>query len=209
MTETVLATAYLPNILYFAIIAQKKKIRIEHHETYLKQTFRNRTTILSANGPLDLTIPIVRTNGNHTQTSEIHIAYSEKWQIRHWRAIVSAYNASPFFLYYQDELEKILMDKHETLMDLNGKLLSLLIKKLKIECEISFTEDYYPILGKQDLRIAISPKKDMKNLALFEPYEQVFSTKLPFEPNLSILDLLFNIGPESRDYLLNKIRLMY
>ena len=122
---------------------------------------------------------------------------------------MSAYNASPFFLYYQDELEEMLMDKHETLMDLNGKLLSLLIKKLKIECEISFTEDYYPILGKQDLRIAISPKKDMKKLALYEPYEQVFSTKLPFEPNLSILDLLFNIGPESRDYLLNKIRLMY
>lgn len=209
MTESILATAYLPNTLYFATIAQKKKILIERYETYHKQTFRNRTTILSANGPLDLSVPIIRTNGNHTLTSEIKIAYSEKWQLRHWRAIVSAYNASPFFLYYQDELEHILMGRYETLMELNEKLLSLLIRKLKIECDITYTDDYLPLPEEEDLRVMISPKKEMSHLAHFEPYEQVFSTKTPFEPNLSILDLLFNLGPESKDYLLNKITLIY
>lgn len=101
------------------------------------------------------------------------------------------------------------MDRHETLMELNSKLLSLLIKKIKIECEISFTNDYIPLPEKQDLRILISPKKEMSGMAQFTPYEQVFSTKTPFLPNLSILDLLFNLGPESNDYLLNKISLNY
>lgn len=209
MTDTILATAYFPNILYFATIAQKKNVKIERYETYLKQTYRNRTTIQTANGPLDLTVPIIRTNGNHTLTSDIKISYNENWQIRHWRAIVSAYNASPYFLYYQDELENILMGQYDTLMNLNDLLISHLLKKLKIDCTVSHTDDYLPMKENEDLRVQISPKKNYTAFAKFSSYEQVFATKMPFYPNLSILDLLFNLGPESKDYLLTKTTLMY
>ena len=198
-----LPTAYCPPIAYFAYIAGHDAIVIEQHETFPKQTYRNRTLIMTANGILPLSVPAVRTNGNHTTTAEIGITYAEHWNIQHWRAIESAYNASPYFLYYRDGLEQILLTQHAQLIDLNQQLLQFFLKKLKIPCAVSYSADYArpdSIADDCDLRQRFSPKKK-ETLFEFPAYEQVFSAKFPFTPDLSIIDLLFNLGPDSKEYI--------
>ena len=104
MSETILSTAYLPPIEYFAMILQSGAWKIENHEHYIKQSYRNRCNIITANGLLNLSIPVNKTDGNHTFIHDIRISYLSNWQSNHWRAIESAYNKSPFFLYYRDDL---------------------------------------------------------------------------------------------------------
>lgn len=192
-----LPTAYLPSIGYFQLLCRHKKAVVEQWETYPKQTLRNRTYILTANGVQLLSVPVVRPNGNHTLTHDIHISYSEAWQVQHWRAIVSAYNASPYFLYYRDALESILMQRHERLIELNEALIYLVLKWLKQDIRLQYSEQFIlPDHRDHDFRYTPEniPYKEKK-------YYQVFDTKYPFQPNLSILDLLFNMGPEAIDYL--------
>lgn len=195
------STAYLPPVAYMAAMAANDVVDIEVCETYAKQTYRNRCTILTANGPLDLTIPIVRPHGNHTATGEAGISYAEPWNVRHWRAIESAYGASPYFLYYRDGLEKILLAHHERLIDLNQALLAYLLKKMKIATLAELTTDFEPLTGRaDDYRQAFSPKQPPQGMA-FKTYPQVFQHKMPFHANMSAIDLLFNLGPESKKYL--------
>ena len=195
------ATAYLPPINYIAQIAKCKNATIEQMETFPKQTYRNRSIILTANGLLPLIVPIIRTNGNHTFTRDIQITYAENWNIKHWRAIESAYNSSPYFLYYKDAIEKILMKPHKYLIDLNEQLLDYILNKLKIDCTIDFSTDYAtPNQDPEDFRNCFSIKQKY-NTNQFPIYDQVFETKFEFQPNLSILDLLFNMGPDAIEYL--------
>lgn len=195
------STAYLPPVAYMAAMAANDVVDIEVCETYAKQTYRNRCTILTANGPLDLTIPIVRPYGNHTATGEAGISYAEPWNVRHWRAIESAYGASPYFLYYRDGLEKILLTRHERLIDLNQALLAYLLKKMKIATLTELTTDFEPLTGRAgDYRQAFSPKQPPQGMT-FQPYPQVFQHKMPFHANMSAIDLLFNLGPESKKHL--------
>lgn len=195
--EVLLPTAYLPSVGYFRLMAHYPAAAVELLETYPKQTLRNRASILTANGILRLSVPVVRPYGNHTLTQDIGISYSEPWNIRHWRAITSAYNASPFFLYYRDGLEDVLLRRHERLVDLNGALTRLFVKWLKIECTVRHTDRFTP------------PERDLCDFRFQDPpdrpdappYYQVFNTKFAFQRNLSIIDLLFNLGPESTEYL--------
>ncbi len=196
----IFSTAYLPPIDYFAVLAKKQEVLIEQYETFPKQTYRNRTVILTANGPLPLVVPVIRPYGNHTYTHNISISYTERWNINHWRAITSAYSASPYFLYYKDPLEAILMQRHEQLIDLNNALLQQLLKSLKISTITHYTTDYAPEGSiTEDFRNTFSPKKE-RNINV-PTYNQVFESKMPFVPNMSILDLLFNLGPEAKSYL--------
>lgn len=193
-------TAYFPPIAYFAALAKQQEVLIEQYETFPKQTYRNRTVILSANGPLSLVVPVIRPYGNHTYIHNIGISYTERWNINHWRAITSAYSASPYFLYYKDPLEAILMQHHERLIDLNNALMQHLLKALKLSAITRFTTDYAPDGSvTEDYRNTFSPKKE-SNIN-FPTYNQVFESKMPFVPNMSILDLLFNLGPEAKSYL--------
>ncbi len=198
-----LSTAYLPSVAYMATLAQHDQAVIELHETFPKQTFRNRAVIATGNGLQTLTVPVVRTQGNHTLTNEIAISYQEPWQIRHWRAIVSAYNAAPYFLYYRDQLEHLLLQHYDRLVDLNDAVLALLLKKLKIGCQIAHSADYTPsaALEGNDLRLTLTAKHSQAEASL-PPYCQVFDTKYGFQSNLSVLDLLFNLGPEAHNYLM-------
>lgn len=197
------ATAYLPPIAYIAALMRYESVAIEVCETYPKQTYRNRCTILTANGLLDLTIPVIRTNGNHTLLSDICISYAEPWNVRHWRAIESAYSASPYFLYYRDGIEAILLRQTAHLIDLNTALTTHILKKLGITCTLSASTDFTKpedALPYPDFRQYFTPKKPLK-ADHFPSYNQVFSHKFPFYPNLTILDLLFNLGPEAKRYL--------
>ena len=209
MTPPLLSTAYLPSVAYMAVLARHGSVAIEQKETFPKQTFRNRAAIATGNGVLMLNVPVVRPHGNHTRTEQIILSYNEPWHVRHWRAIVAAYSAAPYFLYYRDELEQILMQRHDRLLDLNDTLLHYLLKKFKINCQITYTDTFTPP-SPTDLRTLLTDKHTLPILnsqfsifnSQFPSYSQVFDTRLGFLPNLSAIDLLFNLGPEAKQLLL-------
>lgn len=201
--DVLFSTAYMPPIAYMAAMMRQTDATIEVKETYSKQTYRNRCTILTANGPLDLTIPVSRPSGNRSRTEEIIISYAEPWNVRHWRAIESAYSASPYFLYYRDGIEQLLKKRHERLVELNTSLTEHLIKTIKGQTQLKLSDDYMPAHSvANDYRNTFSPKRIIPT-GCFEEYPQVFEYKYKFQANLSIIDLLFNLGPESRSYLQN------
>lgn len=198
------STAYFPNVAYMAQMATCQNAAIEIWETYPKQTYRNRTVIATANGILPLTANVERPAGNHTITKDITICYRENWPMQHWRAIESAYNASPYFLYYSDDVKNLIFSNKHFLLDLNMAILQWCLKKTNLKTTVETTSDFDKAGNNaNDLRFAISPKVPCP--WTFEEYPQVFDTRLGFVPNLSVLDLLFNLGPESGEYLNRQI----
>jgi len=200
LTSVILSTAYFPPIEYIAQILFYENAMIEKEETYPKQTYRNRCCIYSSNGLQTLSIPVIRIFGNHTKTKDVKISYSTHWQMNHWRSLESAYNASPFFLHYEDKLFPFYSKKYEYLLDYNFEMLEMILKVLKIKNKISITDQYNKsFFNGVDLREKIHPKKER---IIFTPrYSQVFEERHGFIPNLSIIDLLFNEGPETIHYL--------
>lgn len=196
-SHILLSTAYLPPIEYFIRMAGADAVLIEHEENYLKQTYRNRCEIYSANGLLPLVIPVIKTTGNHTPVKEIIIDNSVRWQLNHWRAIISAYNQSPFFIYYRDYFEGFYQKKFSHLFDFNYEILLTVLTLLKFDQKINFTETYLRAgnSGLNDHRYTISPKNPT-TLKVY-PYQQVFSERHGFMWNLSIIDLLFNTGSDA------------
>ncbi len=193
MTPT-LPIAYFGNIEYFSFFAKHQVINIDLTEKYQKQTYRNRTEIYGANGKLNLSVSVNRPFGKNTLIPQVEISYKENWQKNHFKSIESAYRRTPFYEFYIDEIKAILFEKHHLLQDLNLKLTLHLINKLGIDCEINLVKDK-DFKKDKDLTQHFSPKKSTG----FEckPYIQTFSDRNPFINNLSILDLLFNEGPNS------------
>jgi len=201
---TLLSTAYLPPIEYYYYLLRSEHIIIEQFETYPKQSYRNRCSILSGNGKLSLSIPAVKVNGNHTLTKDIALFNEDKWQLKHWRAIQAAYSASPFLLYYADELEIFYTQKYSNLLEFNLSLTQTLCRLIGFTPEISLTKTFEKNPGNcLDLRNSVSPKKP-STIKHFTAYTQVFSDRHAFLPNMSVIDLLFNLGPETGEYL-NKL----
>lgn len=194
---------YLPPISYFKeFLAFQNQLLIEIHEHFPKQTYRNRTTILSPNGKLDLIIPVIRGSSSlgHTQLKDVKISYDAQWQRLHWKSFESCYRSSAYFEYYEAEFHKILFKKHEFLIDLNTELFTWILEKLKKKQSLNFTEKFLPYDAvENDFRRSFSAKKvvELKQ----KPYFQVFNDRSGFQPNLSIIDLLFNQGPLSLNYI--------
>ena len=161
---------------------------IEVCETYHKQTYRNRCRVMTANGVQSLSIPGIKVNGNHTMTKDVVVSYKEPWQQIHRRCLESAYKAAPYFDHYYDYLKPLFETRFEKLIDLNDAALKAVLKMLKTQKEIIHTTDYAHEV-ENDFREAFSPKT-IPNPDLFPEYYQVFSTKFPFAPDLSILDLI-------------------
>ena len=189
---------------------------IEACENYQKQSYRNRCRFYGADGVQTLSFPILHSNGTHKNLiSEVRIDYSKPWVLQHKRAITSAYGTSAYFEYYQDELFAILDSQPERLIDLNTALLNFFIQKIGIKAEIHMTKEYSPngtVISEdkqiqcEDLRDVIHPKRQnniLNAMGLEKPYFQVFSPKHGFQSDLSIMDLLFNEGPDSILFLKN------
>ena len=190
-------------------------VYIEACENYQKQSYRNRCRFYAADGVQALSYPVIHEGGTHKlPIAEIRIDWSTPWLQQHERAIISAYRTSAYFEYYQDELFEILESRPERLLDLNMALTRFFIEKTGLAIDLRMTEEFSKS-GIQtlpdgtsieciDLREAIHPKRPdtiLQDLKKEKPYFQVFSRKHGFQSNLSIMDLLFNEGPDSICYL--------
>jgi len=197
----VLPMCYLPPVeLFVELNKYKPNVLIEREEHFPKQTYRNRANIYSPDGVLTLTVPVVKGSKNHTKIRDVKISYDFKWQRLHWMGLETCYRSSAYFEYYEDDFAPFYEKNFEYLFDYNQQLFELLVKLTKIKTSISYTENYeeeYPNLI--DLRNTISPKKE--NDFAQKPYFQVFEDRHGFIKNLSIVDLLFNQGPQLLGYL--------
>lgn len=209
-----LGIAWFPPVSYFALIAKgmvlspentiPSIVYIEACENYQKQSWRNRCRILAADGPAYLNFPIVHEGSHELPITRIKVDYSTPWVLKTKRAIASAYESSAFFDYYKDDLLAILDSHPETLFELDMRIIRFFLDKTGIAADIRLTETFQPLSGVEDYREVLHPKRPntvLKDLGLEKPYFQVFARKYGFTSDLSIMDLLFNEGPDSICYL--------
>ena len=201
MTTALLSTAYLAPVEYYTKLLAYDHILVEQYDHYAKQTYRNRCTIAAPDGPLALSVPTVKPDTPKCFTRDIRISDHGNWRHLHWNALESAYNHTPFFEYYKDDFRPFYEQKYEFLVDFNEALCQLVCSLLDISPRISRTTDYAAApTNADDFRERIHPKKDFRTEDpdfVARPYYQVFQDRLGFLPNLSIVDLLFNMGSES------------
>jgi len=192
---------YLPPVDYFTQLNQfKPEIWIERDEHFPKQTYRNRANIYSPDGLLTLVVPVVKGSKVHTSVKDVKISYDFKWQRLHWLSLQACYRRSAYFEYYEADFAPFYEQQTTHLFDYNQKLLELLNRLLKIKTPLNYTETYeatYPETV-SDFRKAFA-KKDVTIEQ--KPYFQVFEERKGFLKNLSIVDLLFNQGPQAVNYL--------
>ncbi len=218
MDSIILSTAYLAPIEYYSKLYKYKQVFLETKENYIKQTYRNRCFIGSANDRQSLSIPIESSGGMKRNIRDIRVSDHANWRHQHWYAIRSTYNSSPFFEFYEDDFAPFFNKKYEFLFDFNYELMVMISDLIGIKDNIILTEDYIEpsrdmetglLLNNDiliddkkvaDYRYSIHPKRDHKlsdKEFIDIEYYQLFSQKWGFRPNLSIVDLLFNMGPES------------
>ncbi len=196
--------AYFAPIAQYAAILQAKSIVFEQQDNFVKQTYRNRCYVYAANGKLTLNVPVLKTKGiKKTLTKNTPISYVENWQVLHLKSLKSAYRSSPFFEYYEDDLNVLFKNTYKTLEDLHKACHEFVMDALLEDAiQTSFSKEYqiHPT-NLKDLRHYVDAKTQ-PNIT-FPSYIQVFDDKHGFLPNLSILDLIFMEGPAASIYLLN------
>lgn len=198
--QTILSSHYFPCIAYFTYLVKYPNTMIDIGEHFVKQSYRNRCVIYTSNGPLAISIPVIKKN--KTPMHAVLIDSKDDWKTQHWRAIRSAYNSSPFFEFYCDDLKQILFKDYSCLTDLNNALLHHICHELGIDNKYQTSETYIDANSPDiDLRSSLNPKKVFPESNSFPRYIQIFETKYGFQRNLSILDLLFHEGPEALNYL--------
>jgi len=192
---------YLPPVSYFTALTQyKPNILMEKFEHFPKQTYRNRANIYSPDGALTLVVPVVKGSKVHTPTHEVKISNDFRWQRLHWMSLESCYRRSAYFEFYEDDFARFYHQRFDNLFDYNDELLKMILKFLKMPVPLQYTDEYHrdhPELV--DFRNTIHPKKEAA--VEQKPYFQVFEERKGFIKDLSIVDLLFNQGPQSINYL--------
>ena len=197
--EGIIYPTSFPNIAHFCAIVSMESVYFEVSDNYQKQSYRNRTEIYGANGKLALTTPVSYTQKHRQLYRDVKIANEEQWQMLHLKSLQSAYSMSPFFEYYIDDLMPLFEDQFDYILDFNLKCFDTIINSLQLDIHPKHTS-FFEIepTGKTDFRKLV--KRNFKAQSL-QPYTQVFTEKHGFIPNLSILDLLFNEGPNAEMYL--------
>lgn len=189
----ILPTSYFPNVEYFNKLLNAEQVLIQINEVFPKQTFRNRCVILNANGIQQLSVPLQREHGSETTTPEIRISYAENWIKNHLKSFESAYKNAAYYEYYIDRITEILNRKIETLPELNFELLQFLTDKIGLSCELKMEKSNEKI--SDEMLAMVNPK--IKSSYSGKKYYQTFSERFEFQNNLSVLDLLFNEGPNA------------
>lgn len=196
---TLLYPTYFPNISSYIVMAHAEKLVFEVQDSYQKQTYRNRCYIYGANGMLGLHIPVQYSQKNRQNTSEILINNSSNWQSIHWKSLESAYKKSPYFEYYQDELISLFTRKKDSLLVFNLECIEVVNRCLNLDIDSSKTINFNKEKKENDYRYLVNARKESE--IKINPYIQVFQEKHGFINNLSVLDLLFNEGPNAKYYL--------
>ena len=195
-----LGIAWFPPVEYFALLAKYSSVYMEACENYQKQSYRNRCRICAADGVQDLRFPVRHRGGTFSlPIREIEVDYSTPWVEKAERCIETAYRSSPFFEYYRDELFAILDAQPRTLWELDMRIIRFFMEKIGLRTEIVPTESYAAA------HLDIHPKRPnaiLQEQGLDRPYYQVFADRGGFVPNLSVMDLLFNEGPASLEFIL-------
>ena len=197
-----ISSAYLPPAEYFSLISDADETLVEKEENYLKQSYRSRCYITSAHGIQLLSVPVYDGSRRKTPICDIKIDYSKRWQQVHLGALSASYSASPYFVFYFEAVERIILKNHSFLLDLNMELAILICSILKTGKELRYTSVFEPVGSiPNDYRYSLSPKKESS----FRPKEYigVFNSGTVFDPKISIVDLIFNTGPEAAGYLKN------
>lgn len=201
---SLLATTYFGPVQWYQKLNQSDRCLIECHDHFIKQTYRNRCVIATTNGLQALTVPIERFEGAHCAMLNIRISDHGSWRHLHWNALLSAYGESPFFEFYADDIRPFFERRWDFLVDFNMEITQKMCELLDIQPHITLTDAYVSAedVGVTDYRDVIRPKNPLPD-DRFQPrrYYQVYEQKYGFQPNLSILDLLFNEGPEAVLYL--------
>ncbi|WP_418636194.1 WbqC family protein [Winogradskyella sp.] len=198
MNSLIYPTSF-PNIAHFWAIVNSDSVYFEVCDNYQKQSFRNRAEIYGANGKLALTVPVSYSQKNRQLYKDVRIANEEKWQIQHLKSLQSAYSMSPFFEYYIDDLMPLFETHFDYILDFNLKCFDILSDSLQLNLSPKHTSVFEKdTTDKTDFRTFV--RRNFK-VESFQPYTQVFTEKHGFIPNLSILDLLFNEGPNTELYL--------
>ena len=199
--KAIVSTAYCGNIEYFSVLKNAEEVLLETHEHFQKQSYRNRAIIHGANGPLNLIIPLNR-KGERVQILETTINNEQNWQLLHWRSLEAAYRSSPYFEYYEHEFALFYKNQFENLLEYNSAIQDKIIQLLGINVNLKETSSYQKSYeGYDDFRNTIHPKIDSVKEFPAQKYIQVFEARNGFIPNLSVLDLLFNEGPNSINFL--------
>lgn len=199
MNKVLLHPSYFPSISHYVAMAQSESIALEMEDNFQKQTNRNRMYIYSPNGIQLLNVPIKHSKEIHQKTKDVRIENDFGWQKQHFKSLEAAYRSSPFFEYFEDDIQVIFEKKYTFLMDLNLEAMTLVSKCLRMPFDYQTTSEYFREPNDfTDFRNLINGKKDV---TIIEAYTQVFEDKHGFINNLSILDLLFNEGRYALDYL--------
>ncbi|MFO0496115.1 MAG: WbqC family protein [Flavobacteriia bacterium] len=196
--HSVFPVAYFGNLVYFKSLLNAKEVVFDVHEYFVKQTLRSRCEIQSANGRIQLNIPVSKPNGSKTKMIDIEISYATDWQRIHWKAIESAYASSPYFEDYATEIYDLIFSNSVSLVDFNMRTIQMIVSRLDLVLDTKFSSEYIAPTECNDFRM-----REFNLPSSAPTYIQVFSDKSPFEPNLSILDILFCEGPIARKWLLN------
>ena len=199
----ILPSAYMPSVEYVARLLREECV-IDLGENYIKRSERNRASILSANGVMQLTVNVENANRPRQKMRDVKIDYSKRWQHQHWVSILSAYKSSPYFDHFAHEIEPFYKREWRYLVDYNMEYLDVLLRLLGAKDKPTVSEQYVEA-AECDLDLRPKQKKDSTFVA--EPYFQVFSDRMPFQPNLSVLDLLMCEGKSSIDEVLMNCQL--
>jgi WbqC-like protein family len=192
-----LSSFYFGSVEHYRLLAQNTKVIIDTGEHYDRQSYRTRTSIVGPNGRQDLCVQVVHDHGNKMRMRDVRLSYAETWPAQHLHAIRSAYGQTPWFIHYVDEIDTVLMKRHDRLVDLQKATMELGMKWLGLKTEVHVSDNYVERWdGSIDLRTFFHPKRTLPGeVQPVPPYVQVFADRHGFVPRMSVIDLVCNCGP--------------